>query len=180
MRGVVELKDGKLLALGRGNNMSAADGGEKRMPMSISADKGKSWTYSASEFPLIAGGQRLILYRLNEGPLLLISFTNNPEETDENKTGMLFKKTDGSSFKGYGMFAALSFDEGKTWPVKRLITDGKDRYLNGGAWTGAFEMDKTHAEPRGYLALTQSPDNMIHLMSSSIHYRFNLSWLNSQ
>lgn len=33
------------------------------------------------------------------------------------------------------MYAALSYDEGKTWPVKRLLTDGIYRFLNGGAWT---------------------------------------------
>ena len=41
----------------------------------------------------------------------------------------------------------------------------------------SFEMDGSHAEPRGYLAGTQSPDGMIHLVSSRNHYRFNLPWL---
>ena len=34
------------------------------------------------------------------------------------------------------MYAALSYDEGKTWPVRKLLTDGEYRFLNGGAWTG--------------------------------------------
>lgn len=178
--GVVQLKNGSLMALGRNNNIESSDGKGLRMPMSISKDMGKSWTYSASEFPPVAGGQRLVFYRLNEGPLLLISFTHHPEETDESKKGMLFSNGKGGTFKGYGMYAALSYDDGKTWPVKKLLTDGKDRYLNGGAWTGAFEMDKINAEPRGYLAMTQSPDNLIHLVSSSIHYRFNLEWLTTE
>ena len=59
----------------------------------------------------------------------------------------------------------------------KLITDGKERYLYGGAFTGYFMMDSTHAEPKGYLAMTQSPDGVIHLLSSAIHYRFNLEWL---
>ena len=75
------------------------------------------------------------------------------------------------------MYVAVSYDEGKTWPVKRLLTDGKQRHLDGGAWTGFFDMDATHAEPRGYLAGTQSPDGMIHILSSRIHYRFNLKWI---
>jgi sulfatase modifying factor 1 len=58
--GVVQLEDGSLMALGRGNNI---DG---RMPMSISKDMGETWTYSASEFPPIGGGQRLILRRLQQ------------------------------------------------------------------------------------------------------------------
>jgi sulfatase modifying factor 1 len=176
--GVVQLNDGSLLALGRGNDIIPKGSELKRMPMSISTDLGKSWSYSATEFPPIAGGQRLVLYKLNEGPLLLVSFTHYPEEQEESKKGMVFTDKAGNSFKGYGMYAAVSFDDGKTWPVKKLLTDGKERYLNGGAHTGPFETSKTRAEPRGYLAVTQSPDNIIHLLSSSLHYRFNLDWLN--
>ncbi|MBM3493037.1 MAG: hypothetical protein FJX72_01750 [Armatimonadetes bacterium] len=29
----------------------------------------------------------------------------------------------------------------------------------------------------GYLAATQTPDGVIHLISSRLHYRFNLGWL---
>jgi hypothetical protein len=81
------------------------------------------------------------------------------------------------SFGENGLFAALSYDEGESWPVKKLLTDGKKRVLDGGAWTGTFTMDATHAEPKGYLACTQSPDGVIHLLSSRLHYRFNLGWL---
>jgi hypothetical protein len=38
-------------------------------------------------------------------------------------------------------------------------------------------MDENHAEPRGYLAGTQTPDNMIHLITSRFYYKFNLAWL---
>ena len=148
--GMVELKDGRLMAYGRGN---AIDG---RMPCSISADGGYTWTYSATEFPPIGSGQRLVLKRLQEGPLMLCSF--GPD----------------------GLFVALSYDEGESWPVKRLLTDGKKRVLDGGAWTGTFTLDATHAEPKGYLACTQSPDGTIHLLSSRVHYRFNLPWIESK
>ncbi|MEJ7768240.1 MAG: SUMF1/EgtB/PvdO family nonheme iron enzyme [Chitinophagaceae bacterium] len=172
--GVVQLGNGDLMALGRGNNIevNAADG--PRMPMSISKDMGSTWQYAASPFPPIAGGQRLVLKRLNEGALLLVSFTNHPSD---KRQGMTFKDKKGSSFTGYGMYAAVSYDDGKTWPVLKLVTEGPAKYMYGGAWTGYFEMNKTHAEPRGYLAITQSPDNMIHLLSSSNHYRMNLKWL---
>lgn len=73
--------------------------------------------------------------RLNEGPILLISFTEHPYRTPKEERGMMFTDKSGKSFKGYGMYAALSYDEGKTWPVKRLLTDGTYRFLNGGAWT---------------------------------------------
>ena len=145
--GIVERKDGSLMAFGRGN---AIDG---HMPCSISYDGGHTWTYSATEFPPIGSGQRLVLKRLQEGPIMLCSFGEN------------------------GLFVALSYDEGATWPVKKLLTDGKTRVLDGGAWTGTFTLDATHAEPKGYLACTQSPDGMIHLLSSRVHYRFNLRWI---
>lgn len=174
--GVVQLKDGRLMAFGRKNNIKDKDGRD-RMPMSVSDDMGKTWTYSASEFPPLEGHQRLVLTRLNEGPLLFVSFTEHPYRTPASERGLLFTDAEGNTFKGYGLYAAVSFDEGKTWPVKRLITDGEYRLLNGGAWTQFFEMDATHAEPRGYLACTQTPDNMIHLISSRLHYRFNLAWL---
>ena len=175
--GVVQLKNGDLFAFGRGNSIRATGKEDMRMPMSISKDMGKSWTYHASEFNPIAGGQRLVLRRLSEGPMLLISFTHHPDEKDPNKIGMDFKDNQGNVFKGTGMFAALSYDEGKTWPIKKLITGGTQRFFVGGAWTGSFKMDAEHAEPRGYLAATQTPDNMIHLLSSAIHYQFNLQWL---
>ena len=174
--GLVTLKNGDLMALGRGNSLED-ENGRKCMPMSISKDMGKTWKYKRTDFPAIDGGQRLVLMRLNEGPLLLVSFTDHPQRTRKQDLGMEFTDADGNTFKGYGMYAALSYDDGKTWPVKRLLSDGKQRHLNGGAWTGFFDMDATHAEPRGYLAGTQSPDNVIHILSSRIHYRFNLQWL---
>ncbi len=176
--GVVRLKDGSLFALGRGLGSCVVNKeGKKRMPLSISKDMGKTWTYHASEFPPIDGGQRLVLMRLKEGPLLLVSFTDHPQRTPEAERGIVFTDGEGKSYKGYGMFAAVSYDEGKTWPVKKLLTDGEERFLDGGAWTGSFVMDASHAEPRGYLAGTQSPDNTIHIVSSRLHYRFNLAWL---
>ena len=174
--GVVQLTNGDLMALGRNNDI---EGGAKypglRMPRSISSDMGQNWSYSATEFLPIYSGQRLVLRRLNEGPLLLISFTHHPY--DKKRRGMEFEDARGNKFTGYGMCAALSFDEGKNWPVKRLLTDGKRRLLDGRGWTGYFEMTETQAEPLGYLAATQTPDNTIHLISSNIHYRFNLAWI---
>ncbi len=174
--GVIQLSNGDLMAFGRGNSIMNKEGLE-RMPMSLSKDHGRTWTYTASEFPPIDGGQRLVVMRLREGPLLLISFTHHPYRLKNGIKGMTFKTKEGKTYTGYGMFAALSFDEGKTWPVKKLLTDGKTRYMDGGAWTGLFVMNDTLAEPRGYLAATQTPDRVIHLLSSKNHYRFNLSWL---
>ena len=167
--GVVELKDGRLMAFGRAQ---VIDG---KMPMSLSGDLGKTWNYKATEFPPIFGGQRLVLKRLNEGPILLVSFTSGNRRAAE-ANGMTFADEDGNEFTGHGMYAALSFDEGKTWPVRRLLTPGKGEY-NGGAHTGPFTATPTRAEHAGYLAATQTPDGVIHLISSRLHYRFNLAYL---
>lgn len=176
--GVVQLNDGSLLALGRGDHIFGPDTVGPRIPMSRSTDMGRSWTYTASEFPPIGGGQRLALRRLNEGPLLLVSFTDLPYSSQNHKRqGMTFSDSTGKNYRGYGLFAALSFDEGKTWPVKKLLTDGQEHVLFGGALSGYFMMNATEAEPRGYLAATQTPDGSIHIVSSNLHYRFNLSWL---
>lgn len=174
--GVVQLKNGNLMAFGRGNSIVDKNG-LQRMPLSISENMGETWKYTASEFPPIDGGQRLVLLRLNEGPILLISFTNHPTRIKDGQKGLVFKDQQGKEYTGYGLYATLSWDEGKTWPVKKLLTDGKERFLDGGAWTGYFHMDSTHAESKGYMAATQSPDNVIHLLSSKVHYRFNLQWL---
>lgn len=165
--GVVALNNGGLLALGRGDSING------RMPMSISHDMGETWTYSASPFPPIGGGQRLVLKRLQSGPLMLVSFTGHPSDEDPFMT---FSDEDGNRFRGTGLFAALSYDEGATWPVRRLITPGEGTF-EGGAWTGRFTASDTVAEPRGYMAATQAPDGVIHLISSRLHYRFNQQWV---
>jgi hypothetical protein len=177
--GVVSLHDGRLLAFGRGDAIRGQVGPghniDDRMPRSISADMGQSWRYGASPFPPIAGGQRLVLMRLREGPLFFASFTG-PVDRDE---GMVFGDAQERAFRGYGLYAALSYDEGDSWPVRRLLTPGEGDYATGGH-TRRFHADATHAEPRGYLAATQSPDGMIHLISSGLHYRLNLAWLKEE
>lgn len=172
--GVVGRKDGRLLAFGRSQAI------EGRMPISLSEDEGKTWTYRPSPFPPIGSGQRLVLMRLNEGPLLLVSFTGSTHRLPrEEWPGMLFGDGRGSTRAGYGLFAALSFDEGDTWPVRKLLTPGDGEY-DGGAWTGRFETSQTRAEPKGYFAATQTPDGIIHLISSRLHYRFNHAYLTNE
>jgi len=167
--GVVQLADGRLMAFGRGDSING------KMPMSISTDMGATWTYSASPWPAIGGGQRLVLMRLREGPILFCSFT----DSSSSKTPQGLPLEDGT--RVFGLFAAISEDEGRTWSRPRLVTDGGTaRKLDGGAWTRQFTMDATHAEPKGYLAATQSPDGMIHLLSSALHYSFNLAWIRAR
>ena len=160
--GFVQLNDGRLLALGRGNNI---DG---RMPQSISDDLGKTWTYSASPFPGLGGGQRLAILRLQEGPILFCSFGTKVTVTDASG-----KQRDVS-----GLFAALSHDDGRNWTIQRLISDdGPPHTVQGGGNTGPFTMSADTAEPRGYLSICQTADGVIHLITSKQHYGFNLAWL---
>ena len=160
--GVVQLRDGRLMAFGRGNTI---DG---RMPMSLSSDLGRTWTYHPSAFPPIGGGQRLVVMRLNEGPIFFASFAKD----------MAFRDSSGDTFTGSGLFAALSYDEGRTWDIRRLITPGgPPRSVDGGGNTGTFVLSDTSAEPKGYLSIHQTPDNVIHLIGSKQHYAFNLAWL---
>ena len=159
--GCAQLADGSLLAFGRGDSIN------KKMPKSISTDMAVTWTYSASEFQSIGGGQRLVLERLKEGPLFFASFCRDMTVTDGA----------GQFQKVRGLYGALSFDEGKTWPVRRLITDDAPARKALGTDGHDFTMSPTTAEPGGYLACTQAPDGVLHLISSWNHYAFNLAWL---
>ena len=160
--GFAQLADGTLMAFGRGNNI---DG---RMPMSLSGDLGENWTYSASPFPPISGGQRLAILRLQQGPILFCSFGRE----------VRFHDAAGNEQVGSGLFAALSLDDGKSWDIKRLITDdGPPRKIDGGGNTREFTMSALSAEPRGYLSILQAPNGVIHLIASKQHYAFNLTWL---
>lgn len=160
--GIVELKDARLLALGRGDNIDGC------MPMSLSEDLGQNWTYSAGPFAPLGGGQRLALLRLREGPILCCSFAREVRIRDA---------ADGERV-GSGLFAALSRDEGQTWKIHRLITDeGPARQVDGGGNTGPFTLSADSAEPRGYLSICQAANGVIHLISSKQHYAFNLAWI---
>jgi len=173
--GVVQLSDGRLMAFGRGNNI---DG---HMPMSISPDMGRTWTYSASPFPPIGGNQRLVLMRLREGPLLLVSFTHDFFKyrlVPALAPAMYVTDAAGQRRRIFGMFAALSFDDGKTWSCRKPVTPGgPPRKLTGVTLTGDVTFDATHAEPRGYLSGCQTPDGIIHIISSGLHYAFNVTWV---
>jgi formylglycine-generating enzyme len=58
---------------------------------------------------------------------------------------------------------------------KLLAPGGSPEIDDGGAWAGKFTMDASRAEPKGYLAAMQTPDGMMHFISSALHYRLNLA-----
>jgi sulfatase modifying factor 1 len=170
--GVVQLKDGRLLALGRGDDIDGF------MPKSISTDMGKTWTYSASPFQPVRGMQRPVLVRLREGPLLFISFCG--AKTQPGKQDMMIRDASGKERPVAGIYSALSFDEGETWPARRLITDdGPEREVET-TDRRVFTMSASSAEPFGYLAIVQAANGVIHLISSKNHYAFNFAWLRAQ
>lgn len=180
---VVELRNGDWYSIGRGKSIN------NRSTISLSKDQGQTWTYSQSDLPPTGTGQRPLLLRLREGPLLFIGFTDTMRSQGEFKLGFERERTlkeDGMEItdaagvkrKVHGMFAALSFDEGKTWPVRRLLSPGgpaKEYYGHG--WTKKFTVDENHAEPLGYPSIAQSDDGRIHLISSGLYYAFNFAWL---
>ncbi|MBT3272191.1 MAG: exo-alpha-sialidase [Spirochaetales bacterium] len=177
---VAERPDGSLIAVGRDTDI---DG---KMPISISVDAGESWTYSASPFPPVGTGQRPVLLTLREGPLLLISFTDQFNK-DHNGfgeypgDGIEVEDSAGRSRRLFGLFAALSENGGTTWPEKKLITDNREpEYLETGDSAPnlkGFWIGPNRAEHSGYMAATQTPDNTIHVISSHWYYRFNIQWI---
>ena len=162
--GIVQLRDGRLMALGRGQEIDGY------MPMSVSGDMGKTWTSSASTLPPIGGGQRAVLMRLREGPLFYAGFASDlgqftPLKNINEQRGQM------------NLFAALSYDEGKTWPVRRIITDGLPEHPAETIDGGRIRMSPARSEMQGYLSATQARDGTVHLISSVNHYAFNKAWL---
>jgi len=127
----VQRDDGSILAFLRGPDP---------MPAFASKDEGETWEPVATPFPGIATGQKTAALKLANGALLVCSFDN--------------KKL----LVGGGTFAAVSFDDGKTWPHVRKVEG-----------------------PTGYMSLAQGPNGVIYLLGpngSNIRcVAFNETWL---
>jgi hypothetical protein len=166
---LVQLADGRLMALGRFDDVADQERFGFKMPVSYSSDLGETWSYEASEFPVVSSTQRPVLLRLKEGPIVLCSFTDQARDLKKGLVGkgMTFKSTEGD-FTGVGLFAAVSYDEGQTWPDRRLIVGPEERMTNANG---------SPANTNGYLAIIQTRDGRIQLVTSSKHYTFNLAWL---
>jgi len=152
---VVQLKDGRLLAMGGKN--SDIDG---YMPKAISSDHGDSWEVSKTPFPALSSGQRPCIIRLQSGKLFMCG-------DFQNKQG---ERPAGS--ERWGAYAAYSCDEGESWTIKKLWGTQprkKNPELCGGAHT------------LGYTVCHQSQDGLIHIITSNthpcLHLCFNEAWL---
>lgn len=156
---VAALRDGSFLAVGRTGDI---DG---RAPISRTIDQGRTWTYSASDLSPISSSQRPIIKRLAEGPLMLVHYTDSSDITrnKEPEQGIEIRDAAGTPRRMFGTFTALSFDEGATWSHHKPLPVRAETPL---------ETDRA-----GYYSATQSPDGMIHLISTHRYYRFNLAWL---
>ena len=108
------------------------------MPVQLSKDMGETWTQKDSPFPGIRSGQKASALKLQSKALLLVSMDNK-----------------GTVVGKGGTFAALSLDDGETWPhVRRL--DGV----------------------RGYMTAVQAPNGVIHVVGTRMSaVSFNEAWL---
>ncbi len=174
---LVELADGRFMVFGRSHPAAQLAVFHRKVPLSFNSDEGRSWTNMESEFPAIPSVQRPVIIRLRHGLLLLCSFTDPWSQFYRgNRKGTGFRSQEGE-FTGYGLFAAVSPDEGLTWPGRRLITPGGPSREAGRMDNRAFTLSGTLAEPRGYHVITQTRDNRLHLLTSGNHYTFNLPWI---
>jgi len=173
----VELDDGRIMTFSRDKGRTLGC-----LPKSLSSDKGRTFTYHKTGFPGIGTVQRLVLMRLEYSnpaldpdglgrkPILLVSIASD---------GMKGKDANGNITMIYGSYAALSWDQGETWPVNRVISNvksGSEKYM-AGPWNREISLDATHGQNKSYWAATQTPDGIIHLNDSRLDYAFNLAWL---
>lgn len=125
---IVQRADGAILCFLRGPHP---------MPLLMSKDMGDSWEAKTTPFPGIGGGQKAVALKLASGALLLCSI-------DSKKT-----------LVGGGTFAALSLDDGATWPHVRKVE-------------GAG----------GYMSVAQAQNGIIYLCGSRMGAAaFNEAWL---
>ena len=108
------------------------------MPVQYSSDFGATWTQKNTPFPGIKSGQKAVALKLQSKALLLISMDNAGTVVERGKT-----------------FAALSFDDGVTWPHVRQL-DGV----------------------RGYMAAAQAQNGLIYAVGTKQSaVAFNEQWV---
>lgn len=162
----VMLKDNRILALG-GKNSNI----EGFMPQCFSTDFGKTWSENTkSPFAALGSNQRPVIMRLQSGRLFMAGDYQDIRMLDYPPP---------QSITDRGAYVALSDDEGKTWKIKKL-----EMAPEHNDWHGIV---KKGSKPQhgfgtlGYCAAAQSPNGVIHLMTSkgkpSMHFAMNEAWI---
>lgn len=140
---VVELADGSLMINMRSNK------GRNRREIAMSKDGGLTWSQSRFDAALIE-------------PVCQAGFLRLSDELDHLPRGLLFSNP--AATERVRMTVRLSYDEGKSWPVSRLVHEG----------------------PSAYSSLAILPDGTIGLLyeggeehpyESITFARFNIEWL---
>jgi formylglycine-generating enzyme required for sulfatase activity len=162
-------------------------GGQSAMcqAQSLSSDMGRSWAITASPFPAVHGGQRHVVLRLAEGPILFIGFANGNEGChapgdDGCVINVTVPTTSGDHRTVFGLFAAVSEDDGRSFVHYKLISaveGGAEPVPTNSSDDSLFSMSATQGEPAGYCSAKQVAGGMIHAITSRNHYGFNLAWL---
>lgn len=128
---IVPRSDGSILAFLRGPNPMAA---------LVSKDQGDTWEPLPVPFPGISVGQKAAALRLHSGAILLVSI-DNPKQ-----------------LVGGGTFAALSYDDGKTWSHVRKVEG-----------------------VTGYMSAAQANEGMIYVFGTRMNaVAFNEAWIKSK
>jgi Neuraminidase (sialidase) len=126
---VVPTADGAILSFLRGPHP---------IPVLTSKDWGDTWEAKTTPFPGIGTGQKIAAMRLASGAILMCSQDNKKTVVD-----------------GGGTYAALSLDDGKTWPHVRKV-EGVG----------------------GYMSVAQAPNGVIYLFGTRMGCAaFNETWL---
>ena len=106
-------------------------------------------------------------------PILFIGFASD---------GFMGKNVEGKIVPIEGLFAAISFDEGKTWEKRhrRVISNlrGKAELdLVIAPWQRMHTLTLDRGQGEGYMTAIQTPDGLIHITDGKIVYTFNLGWI---
>jgi hypothetical protein len=165
----VLLKDGRILGMG-GKNTDI----DRHMPMFYSSDRGRTWSVAEkSPFAALGSNQRPKILRLASGRLFFAGDFQSLKLTSEPPAGDIGQR---------GAYVALSDDEGRSWSIKKV-----EAAPCHAGWRG---IGRTTGKPQhgfgtlGYCDAVQSPDGLIHLMTSkgrpSMHFAMNEAWILSE
>jgi len=148
--------------LGYAGKQAELDGYE---PQFISRDGGRTYQMSPSPLPALGGGVRASVVRLANKKLFYVG------DMDLSIYKKLTPADAPEGFVGDGAYVGLSDDDGRTWHVRKL-TGGNVLDENG-------KPVKVHTV--SYVTACQSPDGLIHLITShnhpDLHFELNEAWI---